>query len=536
MDGAAAPPLIAFRGISKRFGAFWANRDITLEIEEGEIHALVGENGAGKSTLMKILFGQYQPDSGSLLLRGRPVSFRTPRRAVDAGIGMVHQQPSVFPRMTALENIVLGWEPRKRGRKPMWFRPGEARDTLERLCRSFAFDLPLDMPARDLSFAQLRQIEILRVLYRGARIIILDEPTSLLSPPESAGLLRSIQTLGSNGHTLIFISHRLEEVFSVARRISVLGKGVLTATLKTSETCPEEVVGLMMAELGPLHSSVKREGAVSPREAAVSGAGVPVLPDVGPSGPATLQIRGLTVEGRGAEYGLENFSLEVAQGEILGIGGIAGNGHRTLARALAGVIPVRSGEILLNGCSIEGRSVAERLELGLGWLPADCAGEWMLPGMTVWENLLPDSKGMRPFTAWGGLLKDKIRRWATQEAAQYEVACGDVDMPVEGLSGGNRQKLALGWLFAAHRRVLVLEQPAQGLDLRAQERLRETVRRLSGEGVAFVILSHDLHQLMLLCGRIAVLYKGKITGVADAETATPELLGNWMLGVKAPAS
>ncbi len=337
--GSQAPPLVEIRNIYKKFGSFYANRNISLEIAKGEIHAIVGENGAGKTTLMNVLFGGLRPDSGSIILRGVPVSFRSPREAVRAGIGMVHQDMLFFPQLSVLENIIVGCETQW----PSFFagvlRTGPAREEVNRIQDSLGFRLELDRRAKELPFAQRQQIELVRMLYQGAEILILDEPTSLLSPEETRKLLDLMKSLRAGGRTVLFISHRLVEVFSVADRITVLRGGSLAATLDASGTDIEEISRLMVGGLGnrdrrpggePQAEAVKPISPLKPAYAGAAAAGNVA------AAPRRLEIRNLSVGPSGTEPALRDISISVGKGEIFGIGGIVGNGQRPLARVLAG--------------------------------------------------------------------------------------------------------------------------------------------------------------------------------------------------------
>ena len=492
-----------------------------MDVEKAAIHAVVGENGAGKTTLMKVLYGHLRPDSGEILLQGRPVAFRCPRDAMRAGIGMVHQQLAIFPQLTAMENVLAG---SGHGGETSGFRKRRAaRDEMERISTLFGFDLPLDVPAEDLSFARRQQIELLRILYRRSKVLILDEPTSLLSPSEVERLLGLLISLRDRGHTILFISHRLGEVFTVADRISVLRRGRLAGTFAARESNPKEIVRLITAEESPAGGAVQ--------QAAPEGKSRHPEPTLSPPPPPILELRRVTVETSEHGTGLKDFSLSLTQGEIFGIAAVVGNGERLLAQIVAGMIPMERGDILFEGQSIARMPVAARLKLGIGWLPANPLEEAMLPSRPVWENLLLGRQRQAPFHSFGWLRARSILQWAGERLKDTAVACSDLNDAAASLSGGNQQKLILARVLAGPPQVAVLEQPGRGLDIRAQARLRRRILDLNRQGVSFLIISYDLDELLSICHWIGVVYRGSLAGVALRSEATRENLGRWMLGI-----
>lgn len=516
---AEAPPLIELENISRRFGSLWANRDISLKILEGEIHALLGENGAGKSTLMKILYGHIQPDSGRIYIRGKPAILSHPLEALKAGIGMVHQQLLIFPQLTALENIIVGSEPRK----GFWIRRKKAAEKLGGLCRLFGFDLSLDKAAGELSFAQRQQIELLRVLFRGARILVLDEPTSLLAPPEVERFIQFLGSLKESGHTILFISHRLGEVFSLADRISILSRGRCLGTFRAKETSPEEIARAIAT--GKLTSGSPDRGEEERNEE------IPFRPEEEIREGPFLELRNVSTKSTASEAGLFDLSLLVAKGEILGLGGVVGNGERSLARVLSGFEPVASGAIFLDGRDITGCSIGMRAEAGLRWLPANPREEALMTNASIAENLIL-GRQREPFCqSQGRLDREGIERWVSRQLEEGEVAFSSMEERLSALSGGNQQKIALARVLEGNPRLVVLEQPGRGLDIRAQERLHQRIRSLNSKGATFVVLSHDLDELLSLSHRVGILYRGKIMGMVERSKASREILGKWMLGL-----
>lgn len=506
--------LIAFKDVSKRFGSFWASRGVTLDIRKGEIHALAGENGAGKSTLMKMLYGHFRPDSGRITLNGQPAHFRSPAEAQRAGIGMVHQQLLIFPRLTALENIVAGAEPSRWG----MVNQKAAREKVMELTRRFGFDLRLDVRAGDAPYAHRQQIELLRILYRDAKILILDEPTSLLALPEVERFLDLLRDLRSRGCTMVFISHRLPEVLAVADRISVLRAGRLTATFDARDITKERLARCIMGPGG--------EGRGGVGDSAPSEFHAP--PDrVAP----LLVCERVCAEAVGHESGLEDFNLSLSEGEIFGVGGVVGNGQSALARTMAGIAPPAAGKILFRGRDVASAGLEKRLREGFRWLSANAQEDALLMDRPLWWSLLLGRERQPRFQRFGWLRCREILACAAEELKTHTVAYGSLHASVRALSGGNQQKAALARTLADSPSLVVLEQPGKGLDIAAQERLRRIVKTLSREGVAFLVLSYDLEELIAMCGRIGVLYRGRLMGVMESSRVDRETLGRWMLGL-----
>ncbi|MFZ2448444.1 MAG: ABC transporter ATP-binding protein [Syntrophobacteraceae bacterium] len=515
----SAAPLIEFRDISKKFGDFYANRGVNLAIRGGEIHAIAGENGAGKTTLMNVLFGRTLPDSGAVLLRGNALRLRSPRDAIRAGIGMVHQDLLFFPQLSVLENIILGNEPSSAG----IIRMGAAEKEVLRLRDAFGFKLDPRLAAGELPFAGRQQLELLRILYRGADILILDEPTSFLGPHEAGRLLEVLRSLRAGGRTIIFISHRLGEVFAIADRITVLRRGSVVATLDAEKTGGEEIARLMVgADAG--------EGAQKP---AGSGAGEVRRPiSLAADQPPVLDVRDLCVQASPAEPRIENISFTVGKGEIFGFAGIVGNGLRSLAGALAGRVGTEGGRIVFDGSDITAQTVEDRLRAGICRVPENPSEEALLPDGPLWENFLLGRQREGEFQRRGIILKREAIAFTRDQIAKNGIAARGPDEPLSSLSGGNAQKVALARTLSRRPRLAVFEQPSRGLDLHAAARIREALFALSGEGAALVVLSYDLDELISLCDRVAVLFRGKLVGTVGRDGATREVLGRWMVGIE----
>jgi simple sugar transport system ATP-binding protein len=551
---AVCAPLVEIRNICKKFGGFYANCDISLDIARGEVHAIVGENGAGKTTLMNVLFGRLRPDSGSMILRGVPVSFRSPREAVRAGIGMVHQDMLFFPQLSVLENIIVGCETQRPSFFPGVLRTGPAKEEVNRIQDSLGFRLELDLQAKELPFALRQQMELVRMLYRGAEILIFDEPTSLLSPEETEKLLELMKSLREGGRTVLFISHRLVEVFSTADRITVLRGGSVEATLDAGGTDIEEIARLMAGGAGP-GGEPPQAGIARPKHAAVpgirrdgvgakpaEGAAVMVSPATCPppkaagdiaAAPSRLEIRNLSVGPSGTEPALQDIFISILKGEIFGIAGIVGNGQRPLARVLAGKTRQDSGWVRFEGEEISRLDLKERLRKNILWLPENPVEEALLPERPLWENFLLGRQREKKFAKAGFIRKQEVIRFSEEQLTLNGIAAPGPLEPISGLSGGNRQKVALARVLAGSPILAILEQPCRGLDLRAAGAVHDRLLELSrSRGVSFILISYDFDELISVCDRIAVIYRGEIIGKTESEGASRELLGRWAAGIR----
>ncbi len=567
----SAPPLILMQGISKRYGELWANRQVTLAVAAGEIHALVGENGAGKSTLMKILFGLVQPDEGNIHLDGKPVAFKHPKEALRAGIGMVQQQLLIFPQLTSLENIVVGAEVRRWG----VLNRKETRRKVEALCCSFGFDLPLDVRADEISFAHRQQMELLRLLYRGARILLLDEPSSLLAPAEIERLLALLRTFRAEGHTIILTTHRLREVFAIADRITILRRGELAGTWQRDQTSAQQIASLLVPagddaavpngdginylspgriagslfENASSPSSRPRPESMKDQECWITAPAADFDPEfvdmtgnggeamlgqpsseLPPEAPPILSVETVTAQSVHQEPGITDFCLQLREGEIFGMAGVVGNGQRVLALLLAGMHRVSAGTIRLGAHDITNTPAAARLGMGIRWLPENSLEEGALAELSLWENLLLGFQRRPSNQTLGWLHKKRIMQKAESRLELSRVAYTNITQPLSDLSGGNQQKVILERALTDPLKMVLLEQPCRGLDIHAQRETHRRIRSLIRAGVTFLIFSYDLEELLSLSHRIGVMYRGRLMGVTHTHRAERELLGQWMLG------
>jgi len=506
-------PYLEMRGITKQFPGVLANDHIDLSVEQGEIHALVGENGAGKTTLMRILYGMETADEGTIILRGRPVQVPNPQVAISLGIGMVHQHFQLLPSLTVAENIVLNCEPRR----GIFFDHVAAARAVEDL--SARFGLRVDPMARvaDLSVGEQQRVEILKLLYRRAELVILDEPTAVLTPQETRDLFAVMQRLSDEGHTVIFITHKLGEVLEVSSRVTVLRRGRVTGVVETAKTSEMELAQLMV---GREILAMRREATVSADQETVPLASLSaglVVEDL-----EALDDRGLT-----AVHGV---SFEVHRGEIVGIAGVEGNGQRELVEALAGLRPVSRGRIRLDGADITHASVRARRERGLAVIPANRSVEGLSLPSTIAENLISTRYYRSPYSLRGFLNPPAIGSFARDLMARFDIRAESPRLPARVLSGGNLQRVVVARELATPPRVLIAAHPTRGLDVSATNAVHQEMLKFSREGLSILLVSADLEEILNISDRILVLYRGEIVGEVRASEASQEELGMLMAG------
>jgi ABC-type uncharacterized transport system ATPase subunit len=497
-DEAREPEVVvALKGITKRFPGVVANRDVSLTLERGEIHALVGENGAGKSTLMRVLYGLYPPDEGRILVRGAEARISSPRDAIARGIGMVHQHFMLVDRFTVAENIVLGAEggallDRERMEK-----------TISELARTYGFNIEPSERVQDLSVGEEQRVEILKALYRGVEVLILDEPTAVLTPSETSDLFGNLRRLKEDGKSIVFISHKLDEVLEIADRITVLRRGRVVG-----ETTPARTSKGKLAEM-----MVGREVLFRLDK-----------PEVG-IGKPLLKVEALSV---GDD--LRDVSFEIASGEILGVAGVEGNGQRELAEVLIGLIAPTSGKISIDGEDITGHSCAACRKRGVAFVPEDRHNRGLVLDMSLWENSVLGQHSSAEYSgAWGLLAINKIKELASRLVRQFDVRAHGINASVATLSGGNQQKLILARELEEDPRLLIAHQPTRGLDVGAIEFVWKQLLEQKQEGRAILLISAELDEIYALSDRIVTIYEGRITGEYPP-SAPPEELGIGMTG------
>jgi simple sugar transport system ATP-binding protein len=501
------PTAVELRGITKRFPGVVANDSVRFEAAEGEVHALLGENGAGKSTLANILTGLYRPDEGEILLRGEPVTFHSPRAALDAGICMVHQHFRLVSPFTVAENVLLG-DHRGEGKK-LLVHPRRIERRVKELGERYR--IPVDPRARiwQLSLGEQQRVEILKALYREARILILDEPTAVLMPQEADSLFETLRVMADEGRTIIFISHKLHEVKAVSDRVTILRGGRNVETVETKSATPRSLAALMVGREVNLAERIPRTGEV----------GAPVL-----------ETDGLWAAGDRGRETLCGVSLRVCAGEIVAIAGVAGNGQRELAETVTGMRPPTRGTITVGGKLLRGGDAREAILAGVAHVPEDRLHTGVAPSLSIASNVILKSYRGRS-VAKGPLLRLRtIRAYAAQLITRYDVRGGGPDLPARRLSGGNLQKVVIAREFEGKPRVLVIASPTRGLDVAAIETVHRYLREAASNGVAVLFISEDLDEILALADRIAVLYEGAIVGELDAASATVEEIGLLMAG------
>ncbi len=503
-------PLIEAEGLTKIYpDGTVALRGVSLSVREGEIHGLLGENGAGKTTLTKILSGLLPPTSGEIRWKGRPVRFPSPREALRRGIGMVHQHFALVGPFTGWENIALGSE----GRGALGPVPVAAiRENLETLMRESGLRAPLDTPVERLPVGVQQRIEILKMLYRQVDLLILDEPTAVLTPQETDELFETLRGLKAQGKTVIFITHKLKEVIEITDRITVLRAGRVVASLETKEATPEKLSALMVGR--EVVSQARRRGPATPA------AGEPVL-----------TVRDLTVEDESGLRAVKKLSFEVRSGEIFAIAGVQGNGQTELIEALTGLRPFR-GEVRVRGQSLKGLLPGEIGALGVAHIPEDRRKMGLILPFTVAENSV---LGLQRFPRFRGAL-GRLRWRRIYEHAQallekFSIQAPGVRAPAASLSGGNQQKLVVGRELSKSPKLVIAAHPTRGLDVAATQYIRDLLSRLRDEGVAVLLVSADLDEVFQLADRVGVMYEGRFTGVAPAEELDRETVGLLMGGV-----
>jgi general nucleoside transport system ATP-binding protein len=503
----AAAAAVSLRGITKRFPGVVANDAVDFEAAEGEVHALLGENGAGKSTLSNILTGLYRPDEGEIAIRGHVVSFSSPREALDAGICMVHQHFRLVPPFTVAENVILG-DHRGEGRK-FSVHPRRIERRVAELGERYR--IAVDPRARiwQLSLGEQQRVEILKALYREASILILDEPTAVLTPQESESLFETLRVMADEGRTIVFISHKLNEVKAVSDRVTVLRGGRNVATVATSEATPRSLAALMVGHEVSLTERVER------------------LVEIGEP---VLEVDDLWAMGDRGTDAVRGVSLTVRSGEIVAIAGVAGNGQRELAETITGMRRPSRGAVNVEGRALGGGDARAAIGAGVAHVPEDRLHTGVAPSLSIASNLVLKSYRGRG-VAKGPLLRLRtIRDHAARLIARYDVRGGAPELPARRLSGGNLQKVVLAREFEGSPRALVVASPTRGLDVAAIETVHRYLRDAASSGVGVLLISEDLDEIRALADRIAVIYEGAIVGELAAAIATVEELGLLMAG------
>ncbi len=492
-------------GITKRFPGVVANDDVSLTVESGEIHAICGENGAGKSTLMKILYGMQAADEGRMVVDGEEVRFKSPSDAIAKGIGMVHQHFMLADQLTVLENVILGSEPMTTlGRIDFV----AANEHLTEVTQAYGLDVHPDEFVESLTVGERQRVEIIKVLFRGARILILDEPTAVLVPQEVEELFKNLRELKAAGSTILFIDHKLEEILAIADTITVLREGRSVATVKPADVTAADLAELMVGSELPTPAT-----------------SLSTVTDV-----VAVSVKGVTVLDADQRPVVDDVSFDVHRGEILGIAGVEGNGQSELIDALVGTRAVDTGSIEIKGLDVADRDVRERREAGLAYVPEDRHREGLLLVAPLWENTALGHQTLAPFARGIWFDRHGARERTEEIRRDFDVRTPNIEVPALALSGGNQQKLIVGREMASEPELFIAAHPTRGIDVGAQAAVWDDLRQARALGMATVLVSADLDELIGLSDTIIVMLRGKVVAQVDPETVTPRDLGSYMTG------
>jgi len=507
MDGKVegGETILEVRGLTKIYpGGVVALDDVDLEFKSGEIHAILGENGAGKTTLMNILYGVLQPDRGEIYLYGRKVRFRSPLDAINMGIGMVHQQRRLIPAHTVLENIILGHP--KAGRI-LDFK--KMRREVEELCRKYGFRIDLDARVWQLSAGEQQLVEIIRALYRGAKILILDEPTSVLTPLETEAFLNSLKTMSKQDIALVpFVTHKLPEVFAISDRVTILRRGKVVKRLETKDATMKALAEYMVGK--------EVLFALSKPKVNIGG--------------EILKVENLSAMNDKGLPAIKDVSFTIREGEIFGIAGVSGNGQQELAEVLAGLRRAETGRIIFMGKDITNAPVLERLKMGIGYIPSERLGVGVIGGFSLVENILMSLYFDKEFVSRGLLNYKKIREYAEKVISEFEVVAPSIYTKAAHLSGGNLQRLILSRVIPRTSKLLIANLPTVGLDVAATEYVRKRLLDCKEKGMGVLLISDDLDEVLQLSDRVAPIYEGRFVSILPAEQAKKEVIGAMMTG------
>ena len=501
------PRVLELRNITKSFPGVLANDAINLSVEKGEIHVLLGENGAGKTTLMNILYGLYKPDAGQILVQGEEVNIHSPSDAIARGIGMVHQHFMLVPVMTTTENVMMGVESTRNG---IFLDKVKAAKHIREISKQYDLEVNPQAYVGDLSVGAQQRVEIIKVLYREAEILILDEPTAVLTPQEVEGLFKVMRSLVASGKSVIFITHKLKEVMAIADHITVLRGGRVIGTVTPSEVTQEKLAAMMVGR--DVNLVVQKEVA-SPKE-------------------VVLEVKDLQVRDERQNKTVNGVSFEVRAGEVLGIAGVQGNGQTELVYALTGLSPLESGEIHVLGKPVLRTSPRNVLERGVAHIPEDRQRHGLILSFPVHDNLVLCTYYQPPFAKGLSLQQKVIVDTAEKLVKQFDVRTPNVFVPVSTLSGGNQQKVIIAREFSRPIKLLIASQPTRGLDVGSIEYIHSRIIEKRDEGTAVLLVSPELDEIIALSDRIAVMYRGQIVDIVSAAGVNKEYLGLLMAGVK----
>ncbi len=500
------PPVLELRNITKRFPGVLANDRVSLTLEQGEIHTLLGENGAGKTTLMNILYGLYQPDEGEILVRGQPLKVTSPTDAIRAGVGMVHQHFMLVPVLTVTENVMLGDEMIRGG---IFLDRQRAADRIREISKQYHLEVDPGAYVKDLPVGVQQRVEIIKLLFRNADILILDEPTAVLTPQEVGELIKIIRSLVAQGKSIIFITHKLKEVLAVADRITVLRLGAVVGSTTPAEANESKLAAMMVGR------EVELEVQKKPAH----------------SGEIVLRVEGLEVLDERYNVAVDGVSFEVHTGEVFGVAGVQGNGQTELVEALTGLRTPLGGHITIAGQEVTHASPRHITELGVAHVPEDRQRDGLVLNYPIASNMVLSTYYQPPF-AKGVMLQDaEINAAAAERVNLFDVRTPGIATKAGSLSGGNQQKVIVAREFSRAIKLLVASQPTRGLDVGSIEYIHGRIMEKRDAGTAVVLVSPELDEVLALSDRIAVMYRGKLVAIVDAQVATKEYLGLLMAGV-----
>jgi ABC-type uncharacterized transport system ATPase subunit len=495
---------VELKNITKRFGNVIANNAIDLDVNQGEIHCLLGENGAGKTTLMKILFGLYARDIGSVFVNGQQTEIHNPGEAITLGIGMIHQHFMLVNRLTAAENIVAGQEPKK----GIFLDLAKAKKEVAELSRKYGLKVDPEAKIEDISVGEQQRVEILKTLYRQADILILDEPTAVLTPQEVEELFSVLRKLKQDGKTLIFITHKLKETMTISDRITVLRDGKKVGTVNTSETNPNELARMMVGRdvIFRVHKQTGQPGHV------------------------IFQAQHVCAINKKSHVRLKDITISIRQGEIVGIAGVEGNGQLELEEVLMGLRDLEKGKIIVNNRDITALSTAQRRALGMAHIPSDRHKRGVIQSFDLENNMILGSEWNAPFAANGILSQNTMKKHSQDLIRNFQIRCSHTKELMASLSGGNQQKVVVARELSGDPQVIIAAQPTRGLDVGAIEYIHNILLTMRSRGKAILLISAELDELQSLSDRIMVIYEGEIIAEGDAEMFTEEELGLLMAG------
>ncbi len=497
---------INMKGIQKVFPGVIANQDVNLQVACGEIHGLIGENGAGKSTLMNILYGLYQPDAGTIEIYGNSVSIKSPQDAIRLGIGMVHQHFMLVPSLTVLENIILGKTPKKLGLTDY----SQARRTIDALLNKYGFKIDLDARVYQISVGQMQRVEIIKALYRGAKVLILDEPTAVLTPTEIDELFVILKELAKDGCSIILITHKLKEVMAITDNITVMRRGVVTGNVKRDETNTKQLASLMVGR--EVIFRVKKEEST-------------------PADTVLEVIDANAINDRGLQC-LKDVTLTVRKGEIVGIAGVEGNGQTELIEIVTGMRNVKSGRIRLSGTDITGYSIMQRRKLGLSHIPENRLDVGVSKDCSIEENMIVSNYKTSQLSTFNFLRNKSVEEFCWNLIEKFNIKVSSSKDPISSLSGGNMQKVVIARELDAEPCLLVAGQPTRGVDVGAIEFIHKQLIHMRDTGAGILLVSADIDEILSLSDRICVLYEGEIVGSFTNEDIDEIELGLYMTGSK----